>query len=351
MISGEVSAAAGGFSVGGSIGLRINTTTQAIDETITLGSHTLRITFSDSEVAANGSPFFQLFGADLSLNIADFVTIEGNVSFTNLPAATPPQRAFAGSGLSIFLGRGPAMLAGGGINPTATGLLLSNATLGLIEIDENGTKTYALDATGTVQLLGINGIVLTGTARIRVNNTGQIISQTLTIPGTDRDVLVMFPTTDLVTSFEARNLLVSVLGQTLNGDFTFDKQTTPEGVVILMTAANVGLSLGDAASPIVQVTNGSGVLRLGGAGVAGVLNAGVAVNLPGVTLGGTYELAINSTPRAVTFTPPGATDPVTVPAGPFLRVAGNGASLNVLGQTLNGNFAFERVTHSTARRC
>ena len=75
---------------------------------------------------------------------------------------------FAGDGLTIFLGRGPAKLDTGETNPLATGVLLTNGRIGLIRIG----STYALVASGTVSLIGVAGVTLTGTVAARVNTTG-----------------------------------------------------------------------------------------------------------------------------------------------------------------------------------
>ena len=150
--------AAGGIEAGGKILLRINTTGGGVDETITLKGSTIVIRFGEAE-----GDLFHVSLSDLELNIADFVTIVGNVSFTTVAERS----VFAGSGLEIFLGEGPARLENGALNPLARGVLLSDAMIGLIEFTGGDTTTYALHATGTVQLLGFNGITLGGTATVR----------------------------------------------------------------------------------------------------------------------------------------------------------------------------------------
>ena len=86
---------------------------------------------------------------------------------------------FAGENLSIFLGQGPSRLANGAPNPLATGVLLSNGRIGLIQIG----STYALVATGTVSLVGISGVTIGGTVTVRVNTTGKAIDETPRDPG------------------------------------------------------------------------------------------------------------------------------------------------------------------------
>ena len=69
------------------------------------------------------------------------------------------------------------------------GVLLTGATIGLIEL---GTG-HALVASGTVSLIGVPGVTISGTTSVRVNTTGQAVNQTIEIPGsTDPGVLVDF---------------------------------------------------------------------------------------------------------------------------------------------------------------
>ena len=88
----------------------------------------------------------------------------------------------------MFLGQGPARLEDGTINPLAVGVLLTGATVGLIK---DGTN-YAVYATGTLQIIGVAGITVVGTATVRFNNTGKVWNRTFTIEGSDRDVVVRF---------------------------------------------------------------------------------------------------------------------------------------------------------------
>ncbi len=335
-----------GFSAGGDIGFRINSTPNAVDETIAIGGHSVNILFGPNEVASGGSAFTQFYGANLTLNIDNFITIGGSLSFTNTTLNGVAVQEFAGTGLSIFLGQGPATLDNGDINPGATGLYLANANIGVIKFTSGGTATYALDATGTVQLLGVTGVTVSGTAHVRVNDSGQTVNQTLSIPGTTQNVLLSFSTTDQVDTFTATALTISVLGQSLTGDFSFTKTTTAQGQFqsLVVQGSNVGLTLGSGSTPIVSVTQGSGALQVTSAGLAGDFSASVAVNIPQVTFSGQFDLALNTTSAAVSFMPAGSSTAINVPAGPFVHVSGQNVSLGILGQTLTGNFAFEKLT-------
>ena len=73
--------------------------------------------------AAEGD-VFKVSVSGASLNIGDFVTIEGDVAIDSMTGT------FAGTNLEVFLGQGPARLDDGSINPLATGVLLTDATSG-----------------------------------------------------------------------------------------------------------------------------------------------------------------------------------------------------------------------------
>ena len=159
----------------------MNTTGAAVDESIELGGRTVDITFA---APAGGGNVFEVSLSDLTLDIGGFVTIEGNVTFTTTTLASGQTASvFAGEGLRIFIGRGPAVLGTGGINPLAAGVLLSDARIGLIRVGADG---YALVAGGTVRLIGVEGVTLGGTASVRVNTTGIAVNETLDGPGQHR---------------------------------------------------------------------------------------------------------------------------------------------------------------------
>src|SRR5262249_30755983 len=137
---------------------------------------------------------------------------------------------FAGSGLTLFVGIGPPMLADGTTpNPNARGAEITNANVGVVKVTGSGGDTYALVATGTFQLVGVPNVTISGNATIQVNNTTQAIDQTLTIPGGSSSVHVLFNDGSLVTSFAGGDtsnpLNITILGQSLTGQITVDVAT------------------------------------------------------------------------------------------------------------------------------
>ncbi len=87
------------------------------------------------------------------------------------------------------------------------------------------------------------------------------------------------------------------MGQTLSGNFAFDKVTTGATAGnIRIGATNVSLVLGGGA---VSVTQAHGAFLITPNGLAGSLGGTVGLNVPGVTFTGNFGVAINTTTVAV----------------------------------------------------
>ena len=80
--------------------------------------------------------------------------------------------AFSGQGLEIFLGKGPSLI-NGSPNPDAIGLLVTNASFDFQRLGSG----YALYASGTLALVGLDGLTVQGTVTFQINTTLQ--SQTV----------------------------------------------------------------------------------------------------------------------------------------------------------------------------
>ena len=297
-LSGQAGAGAGGFSVNASIGLRFNTTGEPIDQTITLNGQTLAVQFPTKD------DVFSFFGS-ASINIGNFVTIEGSFNITNNQLGV--------ANANVFLGQGPATLSDGSINPSARGILLRDASLGLVN---PAAGQYALYASGAVELLGVAGVSFSGTATIQFNNTGAAFNgREIQIPNAP-SVFLNFPTTGNVASFSGAGMSLDVLGQILSGNFAFSQVTdSNNNKVFAVSASNVQLSLGS----VVSVTGASGTLLLSSSGLAGQLGGTVTLAAStGVSFGGTFNLAINTTPTQVNTNLTDVFNPVQLTGSPTL---------------------------------
>src|SRR6202008_1793678 len=113
-----------------------------------------------ADEVANGD-LFQLAVVDATLDIAGVVLIRGSFTFSTSGSHT----VFAGKGLKLFVGSGPAWLAGGDLNPLARGLHVTGAKVGIVEDGDD----HAVFATGAVELVGVPNVTLSGELTIRIN--------------------------------------------------------------------------------------------------------------------------------------------------------------------------------------
>ncbi len=305
--SGDVAAGSGtSFNVGVSVAARLNTTTHAIDETIVVNGTTLTIGFSGTEIAIDAThPFVELSGSG-SIRIGNFVELEGSF--------TASQTSASGTA-NVFIGQGPSHLTNGAINPSARGIYITNAHFAFSQ----ASGKYVLYATGTVSLIGIPGVTLSGDITVQFNNTGA--SGPLTVP-TVGSVTVL----DNARSAEGTNVTLSLGGIDLGGDISFDN---PGDGSVSVAFSGVHVNLGNGA---VAVTALAGSFSLSSAGVVGSASGTLNVGVPGFPLNVSATLKINTTAVAAS-----SIDPHT------LKVEAT-TTLAFAGQSLGGTFGFEQVT-------
>ncbi|MCW5954470.1 MAG: hypothetical protein KIT69_19635, partial [Propionibacteriaceae bacterium] len=255
-VSGDVTLSAGSaLDLSGSVTIEINTILNtAIDTSVTVGGRTLAVRFPSATAAV-----FELIISSGVLRIGDFLTVEG--SFQTVTGG------FRGTGLLVFLGQGPARLANGDLNPLAVGVLLSNATVAYLE---QGTG-YALLATGTVSIIGLPGVTITGDTSVRVNTTGASVNVSLpAIPGTDGEAIAInFPTSAAVTEFVVSNATLAFGGYALTGTLAFNQT----GTSTTITITGGGLDLAGA----VTVSSIDGTISMTAAGLLAAIDGEIAV--------------------------------------------------------------------------
>ncbi|MDB5294675.1 MAG: hypothetical protein JWO31_658, partial [Phycisphaerales bacterium] len=190
--------------------------------------------------------------------------------------------------LMVSLGNGLLMVTGGSATFARAGGRIS------------GT------ATGRVSLNGLPGVALGGDVTLNVAPSA------ITVSGS--------------------NLSLSVVGQTLAGDFTFNDNGNG---TVTVTASGVTVALAD----VVALTNGTANLTLGGStaaaasrGVKGTGSGTLAVNLPGVGFDTAFGLTIDTTGGQQTFV-----------------IAANPVTFTVGGTSLTGRFVVQKVTTAAGK--
>ncbi|HET8980295.1 MAG TPA: hypothetical protein VFN87_19240, partial [Solirubrobacteraceae bacterium] len=344
-ISGTAQAGGTGFAAGGNVIVQFNTTGAAVNATVTLGGRQLTVDYGSGQ-----SDFFSVSISDLTIQIGQAIWLSGNVSLTTgVTVSGMTGSTFAGSGLTVFFGNGPGLLANGDVNPLAVGLLISNASVVLFKDDATGK--YALDASGTVSLVGVPNATVGGTGRVRINPFTQAINATVALPGSGTSLpLVFLAPGEAATSATAPfvsagglGLSLNLYGQAIGGDLSL----TDSAGVITVGIANASVSLSDGSGnvssrgpPLASVTNGSGQLQISPSGVVGGLTGTVAVTLPGASVTGTFSVLVNTTGAA----PSGPINGQSIPAGTFFELTASGASITIGGQSLSGTLTLARST-------
>src|SRR6185503_9749599 len=99
---------------------------------------------------------FALAVTNLRLRIGNFLTLTGDYKVENIPNG----KVIAARNVQIFLGS-PALLEDGSPAPGATGVLVTNARVGIV-LYENGPgatdDTFAIKAFGHLSLLGLGDV-------------------------------------------------------------------------------------------------------------------------------------------------------------------------------------------------
>ena len=139
LLSGSIAVDSSPLQLEGDVLLRVNKTGIAIDETIVVNGQTVQLKFNDNE-----TDLFEFSASDLSLKIGEFITVQGNVSFSESGGF----QSFAGQGLSVFLGSGADFLSDGSLSPLATGVLVSDATIGILRVSDGDDYNWAVKGSG-----------------------------------------------------------------------------------------------------------------------------------------------------------------------------------------------------------
>ena len=110
-------------------------------------------------------------------------------------------------------------------------------------------------------------------------------------------------------------------------------------------------SFGDGTSNFVTLSEGKGALLSTPKGVALQASGSVSVSAPNVSLSGEMDLKINNVDdtfkRDVEV---GGEDiNLDLPEGPYTKFKGTGLNLVIAGQTLEGNFDFEKEANGDVR--
>src|SRR5207249_6727762 len=233
------------------------------------------------------------------------------------------------------------------VGATGVALALGNGAADLLTVSNASGAIFVMPAsvfgeiTGAVAL-NVPGISVSGTLEIQLNTGPMAVHETLRVGVVP--VQVQLPQGPYLR-VAGTGVGLTLVGQTLSGDFAFERTLDAGGhAIVRLQASNVSAGLGGNGTPVLALTGGSGSLVVTSTGTAGQLSGNVVLNVPGVSLSGPIALSVNTTAAPANGLPP----------GPYLRVeagtAASAATLSVLGQQLSGRFAFEEIRNSLGQR-
>ena len=214
----------------GTLGVRVNTTGVAVDETVSVNGTDVRIFFTEAQKNVQG------FSGSVALEIAGFVTLSGDFAFEKSVNGTTTKILVGAANIDAFLGTADKSM----------GVQVTDANLGLVLFKTGTATTYALDASAAAALVGFDGILsLSGTLGVRVNTTGVAVDETVSVNGTD--VSILFTAAQKNVQGFSGSVSLEIAGfVTLSGDFAFEKSVNGATTKILVGAANIDAFLGTA---------------------------------------------------------------------------------------------------------
>ncbi|HMJ89194.1 MAG TPA: hypothetical protein VK530_05230, partial [Candidatus Acidoferrum sp.] len=179
---------AGIGSVGGDVLLQINTTNLNVDQTINVGNENIVIKFT----APNERQFVKFAILNASIEFPPYFKLSGDFTVQSIGNET----LYGARNVEIFLGfvpdGGSFRDENGNIKEGAIGLLVTNATVGVIKMASTtpGVTKFAAYAYGEAALIGLDGLTIQGAITVRINNTGVALDRTIEMPD---DPLAEFP--------------------------------------------------------------------------------------------------------------------------------------------------------------
>ena len=338
----SIGSAGADIRVSGTFSLEANTNDESVNETV-------EVTDEDGvELDLPAGPYLRVQASNVDLTVLE-QTLTGDF-------AVEIKRDENGVN-TLQVGANNASLT---VSQNGTELLsVTNGSGGLI-VQDNGKSgadreiAAAGKLTATVSIGSAGADVrVSGTFSLEANTNDESVNETVEV--TDEDGVELDLPAGPYLRVQASNVDLTVLEQTLTGDFAVEIKRDENGVNTLQVGANnVSLTVSQNGTQLLSVTNGSGGLIVQDNGksgadreisVAAQLTATLSTGTPDsdVQLTGTAILEINSADEAVTATIQTSSDSVEVElrAGPYLRLAGEGLSIKVLGQSLTGNVVLD----------
>ncbi|MFM8476957.1 MAG: beta strand repeat-containing protein, partial [Planctomycetaceae bacterium] len=292
-----------GLTVTGTGSVRINKMSEAVNETITTPSGDVDVVFAD------GTDILQV-RSTLNLQFENFVYASGDFLLEKTQVSDLTTITLAASNLNAFLGVNYGIAGEFGVKVTGAGVAM------LIEKQGSNAAKYAISTTGgTVGLVGLPGVDLSGPLALNINRLGRIVDVDIPAPSGVTFPLE-FTLPDTVQRFGG-DLNLNLSGfTTLTGTYGFEIETASGATEIRVAGTNINAVLGSNPDGIIGNSDDVGA-RISNANLGAVLFRSAAgatsyaldakgtatlVGVSGFTLTGDLAARVNTTGGAVNET-------------------------------------------------
>ena len=150
-----------GISLGADIGFSVNTTNGDINTVLAVGDD--EVTINVQKYTTTSKVRFELRNVDV--NFGNLIEVYGDFSVGG--------GAFSATNLDVFVGNGKYKLESGEINDNAIGVVLSNGKIDYLKA--SSANGYALRGAGGLELVGLEGLSVSGMTTLLINTSKQKI--------------------------------------------------------------------------------------------------------------------------------------------------------------------------------
>ncbi|MFO0536348.1 MAG: beta strand repeat-containing protein, partial [Planctomyces sp.] len=319
----------------GPLALNMNQLQRTVDDTIaTLAGTSIDVDFTSSDI-------FRQFGGNLDLAIQNFTTTSGTFAFEKETSGSTTKIKVAGTSVFAFLGNDPNGIADSG---DEIGIKITGGRFGGVLLHTSSGNSFAVDSTGSAELVGVPGLTVTGTMAARINTTGGTVNESIAMPS-GSPVAVVFAAGESAAVFKGAVTGTAAGYASLGGTFVASKGTNRLTVAGSSITAQVG-----ADSLAVKVTNGQLgiVVQTDTAKFAAVASGNTALEgIDGLTVTGTGSVRINRLGATINET-------IATPTGSVLVNFDTNTDVTQIRSTLNlqfqnyvyasGDFLVEKTT-------
>ena len=174
-LRGDFALSAGVFDASATVVLKFNTMNVAIDQTVVVAGQSIRVQALPRS--------FVLAVSNVNVSFGDFLTLSGDFAVDD---SQPGKLIYGARNVEIFIGSGPYRFEDGTINAAAVGIVVTGATVGAVKFlngPDSGDDRSAIYAFGTLQLVGLEGIAVSASVRVLINETGRVVTDIVGLPG------------------------------------------------------------------------------------------------------------------------------------------------------------------------